>query len=117
MSDENDPNPILSKLDNISNNFNKIAENFEVELIKIKKILNYSKKEKFIPKKFFYNFLKLQLEKKKKMTKKEIFKICEKRRKYNSYNTLGSYLHKLEVYEYLKSERIKNEKHYMLNEN
>ncbi len=114
MSDEKDLKPIINKLDNISMGFNKIAENFSLELTKMKKILNYSKKEIYIPKKFFNDFLKPQLEKKKKMTKKEMFSLCEQRRKYNSYNTLSSYLHKLEINGYIQSERIKNKKQYML---
>ena len=114
MSDENDLNIIINRLDSISTGFNKIAENFLLELTKIKKILPYSKKKIFIPNKFFNDFLKPQLEKKKKMTKKEMFSLCEQRRKYNSYNTLNSYLYKLEINGYLQSERIKNKKYYIL---
>ena len=114
MSDKKDLDLIIGKLDRISMDFYKILENFSLELIKVKRILNYSGKEIFIPKKFFFNFLKPELEKRKKITKNEIFGICEERRKYNSYNTLSSYLHKLEKNEYIISEKIKNEKHYML---
>ena len=114
MSDEKDLEPIINKLDSISISFNKIIENLSLELTKMKKILNYSKKEKFLPKKFFNDFLKPELEEKKKMTKREMFSLCEQRRKYNSYNTLNSYLHKLEINGYIQSERIKNKKHYML---
>ncbi|MFX1499785.1 MAG: hypothetical protein ACFFDH_02330 [Promethearchaeota archaeon] len=114
MSDRNDLKPIINKLDRISLEFNKITEDFLLELTKIKKILNYSKKEMFIPKKFFFNFLKPELEERIKLTKKQILAICEERRKYNSYYTLNSYLHKLEKNEYLISEKIKNEKYYML---
>ncbi len=114
MSDENDINAVLNKLDNISIGFIKIVESFKLELLKIKKILNYSKEEMFIPRKFFNNFLRPQLEKKKILTKKEMFSICDQERKYNSYYTLSSYLHILESKEYITSKRIKNVKHYML---
>ncbi len=114
MSDEKDLTSILSKLDSISIDFNKIAENFILELTKMKEILNYSKKDTFLPKKFFNDFLKPQLGEKKKITKKEMLKLCEKRGKYDSYNTLHSYLYKLEINGYIQSEKINNEKHYML---
>ena len=80
----------------------------------MKEILNYSKKEKFIPNKFFNNFLKPQLENKKKMAKKDMLQICEEKKKYNSFYTLSSYLHKLEINGQIKSDRIKNKKYYML---
>ena len=114
MPDKNDLNYIIDKLDSISTHFNKIIERFLSELTKMKKILNYSKTRTFIPNKFFNDFLKPQLEEKKKMTKKDMFNLCEQKRKYNSYNTLHSYLHKLEINGYVESERIKNRKHYML---
>ncbi len=114
MSDENDLNPIINKLDNISIQFSKIIENFLLELTKIKKILPYSKKKIFIPNKFFNDFLKPQLEKNKKMTKEEMFNLCKERGKYNSYHTLNSYLYKLEINGYIQSERKKNKKHYIL---
>jgi len=116
VSDENDLDIIICNLDTISNNIFKFAKRFEIELIKIKKTINYHKKKKFIPSKFFTSFLKPLLKSNRKMTKKQILEECKKRRKYNSYNTLSSYLYKLEISGYLKSERLKREKFYILND-
>ncbi len=114
MSDENELNHILNNLDNISKGANKFIKNLLLELTKMKEILHYSREKIFIPDKFFNDFLKPQLEEKKKMTKKEMFNLCEQRRKYDSYNTLNSYLYKLEINGFIESERIKNKKRYML---
>ncbi len=114
MSDKKDIDTIITKLDNISIQFTKAINNLSSELTKIKEVLKYSKKKEFIPIKFFKDFLKPQLEKKKKMTKKEMFNLCEERRKYNSYNTIHNYLYKLELNGYIQSEKLKNIKVYML---
>ncbi len=110
MSDKNDLNFIKNKLDNISLGISKIL----LELAKKKKISSYPKLKTFVPNKFFNDFLKPQLLGGKKLTKREMFNLCEKRGKYNSYNTLSNYLYKLEKNQYIQSERILNKKYYML---
>ena len=114
MSDKNDLNYIINKLDNISVHFNKIINDFESELAKMKSFSDYSKKKKFIPYKFYSNFLKPHLKEKRKLTKDKMFSLCQQRKKYNSYNTLNSYLHILETNGYIQSERVKNRKYYFL---
>ncbi|KKN18397.1 hypothetical protein LCGC14_0956230 [marine sediment metagenome] len=77
VTDKNDVIYILSKLDVLSKNIINISNEFKMEVIKLKTYFSIpdstldKKPWESIPEKFFHDFLKPLLEKKKKMTKKE----------------------------------------------
>ncbi len=120
VTDKNDVIYILSKLDVLSKNIINISNEFKMEVIKLKTYFSIpdstldKKPWESIPEKFFHDFLKPLLEKKKKMTKKEMLKEAEKQNKYNSQNTLNQYLPILESKGFIKSTKDKREKVYTL---
>lgn len=104
----------MDKLDSISKKIMSSAENFKLQLENLKDFYGYhdKKPKKFIPIKFFNEFLKPLLKKNNKMSIKNLLKYTKK--KYNSYNTLSSYLTKLKEIGLIKSTIIKRENYYML---